>query len=203
MATNEATPAATVVIARDSADGVEVLMLHRNSAHAFGGMWVFPGGKIDPEDASAHDTADELTAARHAAVRETLEEAGVVLEPDRLVPISHWTPPPEAPRKFTTWFFVAQAPNSHDVVVNADEHQDHAWLSPADVLRRVDALEVELAPPTWMTLHEMSAYSDVASFVADVRAREPKLFATRVARAGDVPVAVWDGDAGYADGDLE
>ena len=43
-------PAATVVLLRDGSEGVEVLMLKKNSKITFGGMWVFPGGKIDPED---------------------------------------------------------------------------------------------------------------------------------------------------------
>ena len=39
-------PAATVVVVRDGNDGVETLMLRKNSKLAFGGMWVFPGGRI-------------------------------------------------------------------------------------------------------------------------------------------------------------
>ena len=40
-------PAATVVLVRDGDGGVEALMLRKNSKITFGGMWVFPGGKID------------------------------------------------------------------------------------------------------------------------------------------------------------
>ena len=40
-------PAATVVLLREGDCGVEVLMLRKNSKITFGGMWVFPGGKID------------------------------------------------------------------------------------------------------------------------------------------------------------
>src|SRR4051794_39761278 len=43
-------PAATVVVVRDGPHGIETLMLHRAAAGAFGGMWVFPGGKVDPGD---------------------------------------------------------------------------------------------------------------------------------------------------------
>ncbi|MDG1206329.1 MAG: hypothetical protein P8N51_13255, partial [Pseudomonadales bacterium] len=47
-----AIPAATVVLIREGADAesVEVLMLQKNKNISFGGMWVFPGGKIDAED---------------------------------------------------------------------------------------------------------------------------------------------------------
>ena len=45
-----AVPAATVVVLRDAPSGVEVLMLRKSSRIAFGGMWVFPGGRIDAAD---------------------------------------------------------------------------------------------------------------------------------------------------------
>ena len=44
---SELIPAATVIVLRDAPDGIETLMLHKNSKIAFGGMWVFPGGRID------------------------------------------------------------------------------------------------------------------------------------------------------------
>ena len=43
----DAVPAATTVLVRDGADGIEVLMCRRNSKLAFaGGAWVFPGGVL-------------------------------------------------------------------------------------------------------------------------------------------------------------
>lgn len=77
-------PAATVVIMRDRTDGPpELLMLERARAMAFaGGALVFPGGRIDPADhvlaGVQPGEADDL-APRIAAVRETLEEAGVAV----------------------------------------------------------------------------------------------------------------------------
>ena len=56
-------PAATVVLLRDGDDGPEVLMLRKNSKITFGGMWVFPGGKIDPEDYSADGNLEAAAAA--------------------------------------------------------------------------------------------------------------------------------------------
>ena len=88
-------PSATVVLLRDGAQGPEVLMLKKNSKITFGGMWVFPGGKIDEADHGDSQLEDALQhAARNAAAREAHEEAGIVLEPDEFVWFAHWTPPP-------------------------------------------------------------------------------------------------------------
>ena len=44
-------PAATVLLVRDAKDeGIEVFLVERASKANFGGAFVFPGGKVDPED---------------------------------------------------------------------------------------------------------------------------------------------------------
>ena len=112
-------PAATVVLLRESPE-VEVLMLRKNSRIAFGGMWVFPGGRIDPEDAAAN--GDPEGTARNAAARETREEAGIAAAPDDFVWFAHWTPPPSTPKRFATWFFAARA-GEHSVSIDGGEIQ--------------------------------------------------------------------------------
>ncbi len=95
-------PASTVILLRDGDSGLEVLLVQRHRATAFmGGAYVFPGGKLDPLDASdevrAHtrsgddaqllvtlgptETIDATTARALfvAAARETFEEAGILL----------------------------------------------------------------------------------------------------------------------------
>lgn len=77
----EAIPAATLIIFREAAEGPpELLMVERAKAMVFaGGAMVFPGGRVDPGDhamAALHGGGDE-TAARIAAIRETIEEAGL------------------------------------------------------------------------------------------------------------------------------
>jgi glyoxylase-like metal-dependent hydrolase (beta-lactamase superfamily II)/8-oxo-dGTP pyrophosphatase MutT (NUDIX family) len=92
-------PAATVVLVRSGADGLEVLLTHRPATMAFApDMHVFPGGRIDVADAdptlaarsvlSADAAAERLggdlepvtaLAAHVAAIREAFEEVGVLL----------------------------------------------------------------------------------------------------------------------------
>ncbi|MFM8304864.1 MAG: NUDIX hydrolase [Actinomycetota bacterium] len=186
-------PAATVVVVRDGAAGVETLMLHKNSKLAFGGMWVFPGGRIDAEDVAG--APDAQTAARRAAVREAMEEAGLAVDADDLTWIAHWTPPAAAPRRFATWFFVGPADGV--VTIDGGEIHDSAWMRPREALARRDAAEVELAPPTWMTLHYLAEFDDVATLMDDARAREPAVYETVIVKGDDGLVAMWAGDAGY------
>jgi 8-oxo-dGTP pyrophosphatase MutT (NUDIX family) len=193
-------PAATVVLVRDRADGVETLMLHRNSKIAFGGMWVFPGGRVDPEDVAGAGTEEE--AARRAAVREAREEAGLECALASLVPFAHWLPPGVAPKRFSTWFFVAPA-GGGAVTIDHGEIHDSAWMRPTDALARRDGQEIELAPPTWMTLTRLSQFATVEDLLADARGRPPTFYETRVATSADGMIAMWEGDAGYATGDPE
>ena len=196
----EAVEAATVMLVRDAADGLETLMLRRNSKIAFGGMWVFPGGRVDPEDADPAHPGDEVATALRTAVREAQEEAGLVLSTDALLPYSHWTPPAITPRRFLTWFFLAQAPPG-EIVVDGGEIHEHAWMAPADALARRDAGEIELAPPTWVTLFELSKWGGARESLEAVRARAPERFETRIAIEETGPIALWHGDAGWAEGD--
>jgi 8-oxo-dGTP pyrophosphatase MutT (NUDIX family) len=191
-------PAATVVLVRDGPDGIESLMLHRNSKLAFGGMWVFPGGRIDPGDREGASGDDE--AARRAAVREAREEAGLEVDATSLVWISHWLPPSVAPKRFATWFFIAPAPPGA-VTIDGGEIHDSAWMRLREALTRRDTLEIELAPPTWMTLRHLAEFDTVAELMADARARPPVFYATHVANGTGGLVAMWHGDAGYETGD--
>lgn len=83
-------PAATLVVFREgrAAPEPEILMVVRSRQLRFaGGMAVFPGGRVDPEDRdlAAHSVPDagaeerDELAHRIAAIRETLEETGLAL----------------------------------------------------------------------------------------------------------------------------
>ena len=196
-----ATPAATVVLLRDSDAGPEVLMLRKNAKIDFGGMWVFPGGRIDAEDRAENGDA-EMTA-RNAAAREAEEEAGIAVDPADFVWFAHWTPPPSTPVRFATWFFAARA-NDQAITIDDGEIKDHQWITPADALAKHTAGEIDLVPPTWVTLYHLSRYQPVDALLSRLGSRAARFYETRAVKRSDgVRVALWAGDAGYEDWDAD
>lgn len=196
MSIAEARPAATVVLLRDAPEGPETLLLLRSRKLGFhGGEWVFPGGRVDPDDAGEHPLESEQ-AARRAAARETLEEAGVEVDPDRFVSIAHWTTPVILPKRFATYFFLAPLA-SGDIRVDGGEIEAFRWLRPADALRLRDAGEIGLPPPTFVTLTELSVFDRVEAMLEAFAERETPFLLPNVTMNGDVIINLLPGDAGY------
>lgn len=190
--------AATVVLLRETGEGCECLMLAKTEGQSFGGLWVFPGGRVETSDGTG------LEGARRAAVRELAEETGLVLDVRSLVPLSFWSPPPEAPKRYLTWFFVAQVPAGGPVVeVDGGEISDHVWTGPAAALASHGRGEIKLLPPTWITLHELAGLGTVAGVLEKLAAGSPPTYATRMADDDGVLVALWEPDAAYPSDDSE
>jgi len=198
----EAVAAATVILVRDAASGgaeAEILMLKRDSRLSFaGGLWVFPGGRVDPDDYD--DSGDLDVAERNAAAREAAEEAGLIVDPAALVRFSHWTPPPQANKRFSTAFFLAAAP-SGAVVIDDGEIRAHQWVTARAALAAHDRGEIELAPPTFITLSYLAAHETAEDLLASMHHHVPESFATQVAEVDGHVVALYHGDVGYGDGD--
>jgi 8-oxo-dGTP pyrophosphatase MutT (NUDIX family) len=160
-------PAATVVLVRDTADGIAVFLMRRHSAMEFAaGVMVFPGGGVDDRDRNAEiawagpepkwwaqrfgietDLAEALVCA---AARETFEETGVL--------------------------FAGPADNPHGIVSDASVYRESRFaladrtLSFADFLRRENlVLRADLLRPwaNWVTPEaERTRRYDTYFFVA-------------------------------------
>jgi len=117
-----------------------------------------------------------------------------------MVLFAHWIPPSIAPKRYATWFFAAPVEDD-DVIIDDGEIIDMEWTTPAAALTRHHEGEIEIVPPTWVTLDTLTGHSNVASLLAFLDARPARHYATRVARGAEPPVVMWEGDAGYDGGD--
>lgn len=180
--------AASIVCARPGSDGPEVLVVERSAASRFlPGYVAFPGGAVDDADVTRAERwfRDGGEASRAAAIRELLEETGVALTSQGLVPadsfdpidddpppaaqlaaLCHWIAPPEVPVRFDARYFTTRV--GRDVVVTPDAREvvDAWWMSPRALLDAWSSGERKLYWPTWLTVTELAACETVADVLA-------------------------------------
>jgi glyoxylase-like metal-dependent hydrolase (beta-lactamase superfamily II)/8-oxo-dGTP pyrophosphatase MutT (NUDIX family) len=154
-------PAATIVIARQGHDGMQILLLGRTpqAAH-YAGAYVFPGGTLEPGDHDPQtyqrvlglspESADQrLNLPRDAkaywiaAVRECFEEAGILLAVDAqrqfltVAQVSALAAQRAALNAGTLAF--GQFLQQHDLYIPAEKMAYFAhWVTPAGRTRRFD-----------------------------------------------------------------
>lgn len=192
-----AVPAATVILLRDGIDGLETLLLRRNSQLAFhGGSWVFPGGRVDPEDYGPGGPDDVEAAAAAAAVREAKEEADLNIAQEELIYFSHWTTPTGLPKRFSTWFYLTAARDTN-VQIDGSEIHDHAWLSPSAALTSQRAGEIELPPPTFVSLLGLEAFKTADAAVNEYATRAAETYVPRNQKIPGGRLSIYHGDSGY------
>jgi 8-oxo-dGTP pyrophosphatase MutT (NUDIX family) len=195
--------ASTVILLRDSADGLLVYLLRRVSSMKFApGAHVFPGGSVDPRDGdvtvgwsgpspeawgSAFDAAETL--ARElvcAAVRETFEEAGVLLAgpaEDAIVPdtsADDW----ETDRRalLDRSLSLAELLARRGLVLRADLLRPWAhWITPEIEERRYDTRFFVAALPEGQRTRDVSTESDQAVWIRPADAAD-------AARRGEMPM---------------
>ncbi|ADG79535.1 NUDIX hydrolase OS=Tsukamurella paurometabola (strain ATCC 8368 / DSM / CCUG 35730 / CIP 100753/ JCM 10117 / KCTC 9821 / NBRC 16120 / NCIMB 702349 / NCTC 13040) OX=521096 GN=Tpau_2937 PE=4 SV=1 [Tsukamurella paurometabola] len=146
-------PAATVVLLRTAPSGLEVFLQHRASGMEFApDVTVFPGGGIEPADDG------DLTVT---AARETMEECGVRLDPDDLVPLSRWITPPGRPRRYDTMFYLAALPAGQEADCRTTEAVSAGWSSPRASIDSWLAGEHKLMAPTYSQLFQLLPFETV------------------------------------------
>jgi 8-oxo-dGTP pyrophosphatase MutT (NUDIX family) len=203
---SSALPAATVVPLRDGPGGMETVLLRRDTRLAFaGGLWVWPGGRIEDDDSDTGGTGDPLAdlerAARQAAAREAMEEAGLVITPSALVWFAHFTPPLGPQRRYATFFFATRADDGDIIEPDGHEVHEHRWLTPTHALDLCRSGEIGLSPPTWIVLEWLSGFAATDEALASLASQPPQWCITRFATVDDGMVAMYHGDAGYDSGD--
>ncbi len=197
-------PAATIMLARNRGImGIEVLLLRRNRALKFAsGFWVFPGGKVEPSESKM--AANELEAAKIAAVRETKEETNINIPLSDLIFFNHWTTPVVEPRRFATWFFFADVSASEvEVKVDGSELEEHLWINPQKAIDKAHTGEIILMPPTYMCLQRISQCKDIAAIRKELSLNEPAFILPNLIFKNNKIYCLYEGDAGYKNGDID
>jgi 8-oxo-dGTP pyrophosphatase MutT (NUDIX family) len=164
---------------------LEVFIQHRAATMDFAAdVVVFPGGRVSPEDHEAgaeqqlalqvldrHTRAwarTSIAAVEDSATREMCrvllrccqrevhEETGWRLVVEDLIPWANWVTPPDLPKRFDTFFFVAAAAHSDMLRHNTTEAEHSEWRSVSSLLVDYSAGRIRLMRPTLALLEELS-----------------------------------------------
>lgn len=228
--------AATVLLLRESA-GLETFAMIRNPKSGFlGGAAVFPGGKVDATDCAVRiewtstprlaqlaEAPAEQQGLLVAALRETLEEAGVLpadatpaqieqarsalkqgasfdqaalpLGPraDELVPFARWVTPEAESRRFDARFFLLPMPAGQSAQHDGHETVAGFWSSPAALIEKFLSGEILLAPPTLRALELLTPCGTVSDALR-VAAQQSLLPICPLFVPQDPPLLVLPGD---------
>ena len=190
-------PAASVILLRRGGRhrdrALEVLMLKRSTESAFmPGVWVFPGGAIDPAD------GDGEPGYRAGAVRELAEEAGIRLPgPDELVLFARWITPEMVKTRFDAWFFLALAPPHSPPKPDGVETTMAAWFEPRAALDACAAGELALVFPTIRQLEQLAPFSSSEEAIEAMRGRAVEPILPKVIGSREDHRVVLPGDPDY------
>jgi 8-oxo-dGTP pyrophosphatase MutT (NUDIX family) len=156
--------AASVILLREAEpEPFEVFMLRRTATSAFlPHMFVFPGGKVDETDASFEA----------AAIRETAEEAGVVIDDVRsLVYFSNWITPAGLERRYDTRFFLARMPAGQLAQADEQETHDGLWISPRAAIFAFSEGRLPMIYVTLKHLERLALFRDLEELFTFARTK--------------------------------
>jgi len=135
-----------------------------------------PGGEADSAGRFL-DTSDPDTSARFVTYRDALNAGtlrlldicrreGLALEVGSVHYVSHWITPELAPRRYDTRFFITAAPPGQVARHDDGETIASIWIRPTDALRRFEAGDIELLPPTIENLQHIGRFRTTAEVMA-------------------------------------
>ena len=190
--------AATIIVVKEGADGLKVLLMQRNlNASFLAGFWVFPGGVVEPED----EGVDHNDTVINAAVRETVEEAGLQIDKSQLLPVSRWITPETIPKRFDTYFFLAPVVSS-DIQIDGEEIIDAVWVSPAEAIKRHQSGGMDMMPPTLVSCMALNRFTTERELVEYYQTKnEQTVFTPKPLKMDGKTVILYPGDSEYEEGE--
>ena len=139
-----------------------------------------------PDQVVADTTAEDWEADRVAletrqlSMTDFLRRRGLVLRTDLLGVFAAWTTPVFEPRRFRTWFFVAEVPEGQRTRDVSTESDEVLWLPVSDALTRVEGGEIMMMPPTYFTCLEVAEYPTPGALLSDLAGRRVEMFTPEV-----------------------
>ncbi len=139
------------------------------------------------EDTTGEDWEADRTAleARELSLTDFLDRRGLVLRSDLLGAWAGWLTPVFEPRRYRTWFFVAALPEGQRTRDVSSESTSVQWLPAMEAVTGVEAEEIFMMPPTYLTCLDVGQFASPAAVLEEARSRQVDMFTPSVVPDGD------------------
>lgn len=125
---------------------------------------------------------------RSLSLTSFLERRGLVLRADLLGAWAAWCTPEFEPRRFRTWFFAAVLPSGQRTRDVSSESSSVTWMPALEACDAVDAGELGMMPPTYVTCLEIGQHADPGAVLRAAAGRDLEMFTPTVAPDDTVTV---------------
>jgi 8-oxo-dGTP pyrophosphatase MutT (NUDIX family) len=118
--------------------------------------------------------------ARELSFTDFLDGRGLVLRTDLLGAWAAWLTPVFEPRRYRTWFFVADLPEGQRTRDVSTESDQVTWLAAMRAVKDVEKEQIFMLPPTYLTCLEVGQYADPGAVLDEARGRTVEMFMPEV-----------------------
>jgi len=131
------------------------------------------------------------------AFLDVVKDLGVRLDLNALTVFARWITPPLTPKRFDTWFYVADAPADQLAACDGHETVDAEWIEPKEVLRLAAAGERKVIFPTRMNVQLLAEAGSARDCIARAVGRTLVTVEPQIQDGPGGKVLVLPPDAGY------
>ena len=159
------------------------------------------GNPCDPARVAGLQDRRAEVAAEPSSFERLLAEEDLYLDIGPLVYWSHWITPSGEPKRFDTRFFIVPLPEGQAVQADLSELTEHAWINPATAAEALERGEIDVLPPTLLTLEDLrdsyAEHGGLQAMLAAEAGRATPAVMPRVTLREDGPRVVMPWDPEY------
>ncbi|MCW2787032.1 MAG: hypothetical protein JWP74_3549 [Marmoricola sp.] len=139
----------------------------------------------------ADTTGDDWEADRIALenrelpMTEFLSRRGLVLRTDLLGAWSGWLTPVFEPKRYRTWFFVAELPEGQRTRDVSTESDHVVWERALDAATQAEERTILMLPPTYLTCIDVGQHASPEAVIAEASTRTVDMFTPELVPSGD------------------
>lgn len=122
---------------------------------------------------------------RDLAMSDFLSRRGLVLRTDLLGAWAGWLTPVFEPKRYRTWFFVAELPEGQRTRDVSTESDHVVWLPALRAVEQAEGREILMLPPTYITSLDIAQYADPEAVIAEAARRRVEMFCPAVEEEGE------------------